>query len=316
MVNFVIWNVNISSRRLSWNLANLHVVDLSWENFEYALILNTSDNDPAKTKRNKFSISSCFSSCCCFDLADFECPQIWGEDNRSIIDFCHLCKLVCQTVLFKHFQWLQRKYFFLTAVQLTSGVADCRFLSELPVWENHLLVLYKFTDITKANDGTCRMAWFTHIIHLQTSKGIKIHFWLYHLDDFLRDFLASISLWRGAAWKQAAELLRSTPLFRLKRGFPVFISEGLHSWGSSSSSLPKQDRPCVQFLHPLRISSSLKKVLTLSVILLGRAVTFRFHPNGLGSYPLTALPLSSPCDVVDGTSGTKVTPVTISTISS
>jgi len=44
-----------------------------------------------------------------------------------------------------------------------------------------------FADIANTHDNW--MAWFTHIIRHQTSKGVKGHFRLCGLDVFLRDFL-------------------------------------------------------------------------------------------------------------------------------
>ena len=67
-------------------------------------------------------------------------------------------------------------------------------------------------------------------------------------------------------------------------------------------------------LSPVLAPSSnffIKKVLTSSVLLVGRFGTLRAHPNGPGSYRLTARALSSPCYEVDGTSGANTTHVTI-----
>ena len=51
-VYFVIWCFKISSRKLSSNMTNLHVVDFSLENFAYLLILYASDSDSTLTETN------------------------------------------------------------------------------------------------------------------------------------------------------------------------------------------------------------------------------------------------------------------------
>ena len=119
---------------------------------------------------------------------------------------------------------------------------------------------------------------------------------------------ASISLWCSAAavWREIRLLMCCVVLHSLglNVGSPFSFLRAFISLATRTGSA----------LFPVLAPSSnffIKKVLTLSVILAGRFGFLRAHPNGLGSFPLIALPLSSPGDEVDGTSGANVTPVTI-----